>query len=77
MKEPTRVNEEVVPYSENELILLSQKVPLKREEESIILDLEKSALASDTLLDSIVFQYDSYLNEQFLEKLKSGRCYTI
>lgn len=64
VKEPTRVKEEVVTYSEKELILLSQKVPLKREEESIILDLEKSALASDTLLDSIVFQYDSYLNEQ-------------
>lgn len=59
------VNDEPVSISESEMILLTQKVPIAREEESIILDLEKSALASDTLLDSIVFQYDGMINEQF------------
>ncbi|MFX3674589.1 MAG: LysM peptidoglycan-binding domain-containing protein [Paenisporosarcina sp.] len=58
------IKEEVVSISENELALLTQKVPLAREEDSIILDLEKSALASDTLLDSIVFHYDGFLDEQ-------------
>ena len=61
------VNEEPVSFSESEVALLTQKVPITREEESIILDLEKSALASDTLLDSIVFQYDGLINEQFTE----------
>jgi len=61
------VNEEPVSISENEFALLTQKVPINREEEAIILDLEKSALASDTLLDSIVFQYDGLINEQFTE----------
>lgn len=61
------VNEEPVNISESEIALLTQKVPITREEESIILDLEKSALASDTLLDSIVFQYDGLINEPFTE----------
>lgn len=55
--------EEEVSISSNQVALLSQKVPLEREEESIILDLEKSALASDTRLESIVFDYDILLNE--------------
>lgn len=61
------VNEEPVSILESEITLLTQKVPITREEESIILDLEKSALASDTLLDSIVFQYDALINEQSTE----------
>lgn len=61
------VNEEPVSISESEIAILTQKVPITREEESIILDLEKSALASDTLLDSIVFQYDGLINEQFTD----------
>lgn len=61
------VNEEPASISENEVAFLTQKVPIAREEESIILDLEKSALASDTLLDSIVFQYDGLINEQFTD----------
>lgn len=61
------VNEEAVSFSESEVALLTQKVPITREEESIILDLEKSALVSDTILDSIVFQYDGLINEQFTD----------
>jgi len=61
------VNEQPASISENEVALLTRKVPIAREEESIILDLEKSALASDTLLDSIVFQYDGLINEQFTD----------
>lgn len=57
------VQEEEVSISSNQVALLSQRVPLEREEESIILDLEKSALASDTRLESIVFEYDILLNE--------------
>jgi len=55
--------EEDVSISSTQIALLSQKVPLERDEESIILDLEKSALASDTRLESIVFEYDILLNE--------------
>lgn len=61
------VKEEPAAILENEIALLSRRVPFAREEESIILDLEKSALASDTLLDSIIFQYDGLINEQFSE----------
>lgn len=42
----------------NQLVGLSEKVPLARSEESIVLDLEQSALASDTVLESIHFNYD-------------------
>lgn len=54
---------EDVSISSTQVALLSQRVPLERDEESIILDLEKSALASDTRLESIVFEYDNFLNE--------------
>ncbi len=59
--EPSQVEE--VAISPNQIALLSQRVPLARNEESIILDLEKSALATNTLLESIVFQYDIFSNE--------------
>jgi len=61
------VNEQPASISENEVELLTRKVPFAREEESIILELEKSALASETLLDSIVFQYDGLINEEFTD----------
>jgi type IV pilus assembly protein PilO len=52
------VESEPVEIPENQLIELSVKVPIARKEESIVLDLEQAALASDTVLESILFNYD-------------------
>ena len=59
-----KANEDYVSIPEKEIVHLTKKIPISTEEESIILDLEKSALAANTLVDSIVFQYDGVINEQ-------------
>lgn len=59
--EPIELEPAEIP--KNQLVGISEKVPLARSEESIVLDLEQSALVSNTVIKSILFNYDGVPTE--------------